>query len=160
MELVNPVVEGIVRAKQYYLRDDSRTRVVPLLMDRLGAEEGEVLGSGGKVLTLVNLGDVYMEIYLPAHDAVRARLGADARIVRSGLRRRSPASRSAVLTIAVDNLPSQAVAVAAGFTQVPGAVQRRERKGVPAGDGHLEARAHGVKPHSRPATAQGPMPLR
>ena len=37
--------------------------------------------------------------------------------------------RAAVLTIAVDNLPSQAVAVAAGFTQVPGAVQRRERKG-------------------------------
>jgi HlyD family secretion protein len=45
------------------------------------AEEGEVLGSGGKVLTLVNLGDVYMEIYLPAQDAVKAKLGADARIV-------------------------------------------------------------------------------
>jgi HlyD family secretion protein len=45
------------------------------------AEEGEVLGSGGKVLTLVNLGDVYMEIYLPARDAVRAKIGADARIV-------------------------------------------------------------------------------
>jgi HlyD family secretion protein len=45
------------------------------------AEEGEVLGSGGKVLTLVNLGDVYMEIYLPAQDAVRAKIGADARIV-------------------------------------------------------------------------------
>ena len=45
------------------------------------AEEGEVLGSGGKVLTLVNLGDVYMEIYLPAQDAVRVKIGADARIV-------------------------------------------------------------------------------
>lgn len=45
------------------------------------AEEGEVLGGGGKVLTLVNLGDVYMEIYLPAQDAVRARVGAEARIV-------------------------------------------------------------------------------
>jgi HlyD family secretion protein len=45
------------------------------------AEEGEVLGSGGKVLTLVNLGDVYMEIYLPAQDAVKAKIGADARIV-------------------------------------------------------------------------------
>jgi len=32
LELVNPVVEGIVRAKQYYLRDDSRTRVVPVLL--------------------------------------------------------------------------------------------------------------------------------
>jgi HlyD family secretion protein len=45
------------------------------------AEEGEVLGSGGKVLTLVNLGDVYMEIYLPAQDAVKAKIGAEARIV-------------------------------------------------------------------------------
>jgi HlyD family secretion protein len=45
------------------------------------AEEGEVLGGGGKVLTLVNLGDVYMEIYLPAQDAVKTKIGADARIV-------------------------------------------------------------------------------
>lgn len=45
------------------------------------AEEGEVLGIGGKVLTLVNLGDVYMEIYLPAQDAVKLKIGADARIV-------------------------------------------------------------------------------
>jgi HlyD family secretion protein len=45
------------------------------------AEEGEVLGTGGKVLTLVNLGDVYMEIYLPAQDAVKAKIGAEARIV-------------------------------------------------------------------------------
>jgi HlyD family secretion protein len=45
------------------------------------AEEGEVLGTGGKVLTLVNLGDVYMEIYLPAQDAVRVKIGADARLV-------------------------------------------------------------------------------
>ena len=45
------------------------------------AEEGEVLGTGGKVLTLVNLGDVYMEIYLPAQDAVKVKIGAEARIV-------------------------------------------------------------------------------
>ncbi|HEY1683831.1 MAG TPA: 2-oxoglutarate dehydrogenase E1 component [Tepidisphaeraceae bacterium] len=32
LELVNPVVEGIVRAKQYYLDDKTRTRVVPILI--------------------------------------------------------------------------------------------------------------------------------
>ncbi|HZZ44860.1 MAG TPA: 2-oxoglutarate dehydrogenase E1 component [Tepidisphaeraceae bacterium] len=32
LELVNPVVEGIVRAKQYYLGDNERTRVVPILI--------------------------------------------------------------------------------------------------------------------------------
>jgi HlyD family secretion protein len=45
------------------------------------AEEGEVLGNGGKVLTLVNLNDIYMEIYLPAQDAVKTKIGAEARIV-------------------------------------------------------------------------------
>ncbi|WP_330083167.1 HlyD family secretion protein [Methylocystis iwaonis] len=45
------------------------------------AEVGEVLAAGGKAMTLVNLQDVYMEIYLPAADAARVRLGAQARIV-------------------------------------------------------------------------------
>lgn len=45
------------------------------------AEEGEVLPAGGKVFTLVNLGDVYMEIFLPARDAARASIGAEARVV-------------------------------------------------------------------------------
>jgi HlyD family secretion protein len=45
------------------------------------AEPAEVVSVGGKVLTLVNLGDVYMEIYLPAQEAARVRIGADARIV-------------------------------------------------------------------------------
>lgn len=45
------------------------------------AEPGEVVSLGGKVLTLINLGDIYMEIYLPAQDAARCKIGADARIV-------------------------------------------------------------------------------
>src|SRR5262249_8125276 len=57
-----------------------RSSVAGRVLYRL-AEEGEVLGTGGKVLTLVNLGDVYMEIYLPAQDAVRVKIGADARII-------------------------------------------------------------------------------
>jgi HlyD family secretion protein len=45
------------------------------------AEPAEVVPLGGKVLTLVNLSDVYMEIYLPAQEAARVKIGADARIV-------------------------------------------------------------------------------
>lgn len=45
------------------------------------AEEREVLGAGGKVLTLVNLDDVYMEIFLPSNEAARIDVGAEARIV-------------------------------------------------------------------------------
>jgi HlyD family secretion protein len=45
------------------------------------AEEGEVLAAGGKVMTLMDLSDIYMEIFLPAQDASRLSIGADARIV-------------------------------------------------------------------------------
>ena len=44
------------------------------------AETGEVLGSGGKVATLLDLSDVYMEIFLPADQAARVAIGAEARI--------------------------------------------------------------------------------
>lgn len=44
------------------------------------AEPGEILGSGGKVLTLVNLADVYMEVFLPSAQAHSIAIGAEARI--------------------------------------------------------------------------------
>lgn len=44
------------------------------------AEPGEVLGSGGKVLTIVNYEDVYMEIFLPAHQAHLVNVGSEARV--------------------------------------------------------------------------------
>ncbi len=44
------------------------------------AEPGEMLAAGGKALTLVNLEDVYMEIYLPSQEAASIKVGADARI--------------------------------------------------------------------------------
>jgi HlyD family secretion protein len=44
------------------------------------AEPGEVLGPGGKALTIVNLDDVYMEIFLPSEQAAALKSGADARI--------------------------------------------------------------------------------
>jgi HlyD family secretion protein len=44
------------------------------------AEPGEVLGAGGKALTLVNLEDVYMEIFLPSNEAAALKIGADSRI--------------------------------------------------------------------------------
>jgi len=44
------------------------------------AEPGEVLAPGGKALTLVNLEDVYMEIFLPAGQASSLKIGDEARI--------------------------------------------------------------------------------
>lgn len=44
------------------------------------AEPGEVMSAGGKVLTLVNLTDIYMEIFLPSTQAHRVSVGSEARI--------------------------------------------------------------------------------
>ena len=44
------------------------------------AEPGEMLAAGGKALTVVNLEDVYMEIYLPSEQAAGLKVGADARL--------------------------------------------------------------------------------
>jgi HlyD family secretion protein len=45
------------------------------------AEPGEVLPSGGKVLTLMKLTDVYMTVFLPETQVGRVALGAEARII-------------------------------------------------------------------------------
>ena len=45
------------------------------------AQEGEVLPAGGRVLNLVDLGDIYMTFYLPTKEAGRVAVGAEARIV-------------------------------------------------------------------------------
>jgi HlyD family secretion protein len=44
------------------------------------AEPGEVLAPGGKALTVVNLEDLYMEIFLPSADAAKVKIGSEARI--------------------------------------------------------------------------------
>ena len=45
------------------------------------AEPGEILAGGGKVLTLLDVTDVYMTIFLPTSEAGRVAIGAEARIV-------------------------------------------------------------------------------
>jgi HlyD family secretion protein len=45
------------------------------------AQPGEVIGAGGKVLNLVDLGDVYMTFFLPEQQAGRVALGAEVRLV-------------------------------------------------------------------------------
>lgn len=49
------------------------------------AEPGEVLGAGGRVLLLIDLGDQYMNLYLPAALAGRLTVGDEARILLDAL---------------------------------------------------------------------------
>lgn len=48
------------------------------------AQAGEVVAAGGRVLTLLDLTDVHMTIFLPTSQAGRVELGSEARIVLDG----------------------------------------------------------------------------
>jgi HlyD family secretion protein len=56
-----------------------RSPVTGRVLYRL-AEPGEVLSPGGKALTLVNLDDIYMEIFLPSEQAAAVKVGAEGRV--------------------------------------------------------------------------------
>ncbi|WP_238987516.1 HlyD family secretion protein [Roseovarius dicentrarchi] len=45
------------------------------------AQEGEIVGSGGRILSLVDLGDVYMTVFLPTAQAGRVQVGGEVRLV-------------------------------------------------------------------------------
>lgn len=60
------------------------------------ANPGEVVSAGGKVLTIVNLSEIYMEIYLPSEQAMRVPMGSQARIQPDGADFAVPATVSFV----------------------------------------------------------------
>ena len=65
------------------------------------AETGEVLSSGGRVLNLVDLTDVYMTFFLPEGIAGKVKIGADARIVLDAIPQHPiPATISFVASVA------------------------------------------------------------
>jgi len=74
------VAKANVQTIQTHIDDATlKSPVLGRVLYRL-AEPGEMLAAGGKALTVVNLEDVYMEIYLPSEQAASIKTGADARI--------------------------------------------------------------------------------
>ncbi len=74
------VAQANVTTIQTHIDDATlKSPVVGRVLYRL-AEPGEMLAAGGKALTVVNLQDVYMEIYLPSEQAASLKSGAEARI--------------------------------------------------------------------------------
>lgn len=65
------------------------------------AEPGEILAAGGKVVTLLDLTDVYMDVYLPTDEAGRLRYGSEARLILD-------AAPQYVIPAAVDFVASEA----------------------------------------------------
>lgn len=71
------------------------------------AEPGEVLGPGGKALTIVDLSDVYMEIFLPAEQAGRLKVGSEARITIDSEPNQSAAARVSFVSPEAQFTPKQ-----------------------------------------------------
>lgn len=57
------------------------------------AEPGEIIAAGGKVVTLLDLTDVYLPLFLPTELAGRVRIGADVRIVLDAMPERAVAAK-------------------------------------------------------------------
>lgn len=70
------VLEVETQIADAVLKSPTRGRVLYRL-----AEKGEVLPAGGKVMTILDLTDVYMEFYLPTRYAAETAIGAQARVV-------------------------------------------------------------------------------
>lgn len=78
-------------------RDEIAARIKDATLEASGparvlyrlAQPGEIIGAGGKILTLVSLEDVYMEFFLPASAAPRVVIGDEARIVADIMPNRS-----------------------------------------------------------------------
>lgn len=79
-EAITSAREGLEQLKTMF--DDTRLKAPHRgrIQYRL-AEPGEVLGAGGSVLTLLDISDVYMTIFLSASDAGKLIIGSDARII-------------------------------------------------------------------------------
>jgi len=78
---------AIARTERLKTQIDDSTLTSPMrgrVIYRL-AEPGEVLAAGGKVLTVLDLADVYMTIFLPTTLAGKVDVGSDARILVDAL---------------------------------------------------------------------------
>ena len=74
---------AIYSAEVICINIDDSTLVAPKdgsIQYRL-ANVGEVLGAGGRVFSMLDMGYVYVDVFLPTAEAGRVALGADARIV-------------------------------------------------------------------------------
>lgn len=78
--------QALAAAKQVVALDQVNIGYNTLVAPRAGTIEyrianiGEILPAGGKVFTMLDRTDVYMDVYLPTAAAGRTRIGSDARI--------------------------------------------------------------------------------
>lgn len=75
------VADAAIESIKVQLSDMTLTAPRDGRVQYIVAREGEIVGAGGRVLNLADLGDVYMSIFLPTREAGRIALGTPARVV-------------------------------------------------------------------------------
>jgi HlyD family secretion protein len=86
-ETESAIAAAAASLQRIQVQIDESTLVSPIrgrVIYRL-AEPGEVLAAGGKVVTMLDLADVYMTIFLPTEQAGRVAYAAEARMVLDAL---------------------------------------------------------------------------
>jgi HlyD family secretion protein len=76
---VNAAQAAVVQIQTQIDDATLRAPVMGRVLYRL-AQPNEVLGNGGKVLTLIDLSNVYMEVFLPSAQAYMTAIGAETRV--------------------------------------------------------------------------------
>ncbi len=79
-EMISAAEQQVARIRAQLDDLELRAPVRGRIQYRL-VEPGEVIAAGGNLLTLLNLADVYMTIFLPAADAGRLAIGSEARLI-------------------------------------------------------------------------------
>ncbi len=79
-DAINTAQSEIDRLRSLLLHAELKAPKAARVQYRL-AEPGEILASGGRVLTLLDLDDVYMTVFFSAADAGRLAIGSEARLV-------------------------------------------------------------------------------
>ncbi len=79
-EMIGAAEQQVARIRAQLEDLELRAPVRGRIQYRL-VEPGEVIAAGGNILTLLNLADVYMTIFLPAADAGRLAIGSEARLI-------------------------------------------------------------------------------
>lgn len=73
--------EAAVERLQSLIADASLTAPMSGRVQYVLAHPGEVIAAGGRVVSLTDMSDMYMSIFLPSRDAGRLAIGAEARII-------------------------------------------------------------------------------
>jgi len=114
--MIDAMLANIQELKNEIADSALKSPIDGLVLSRL-VDPGEVLAAGVKVLTFVELSEIYMTVFLSRSDAERVRVGAEARIILDAAPQ--------------DVLPAMVSSVTLGLADEPGEAENKGRQPEP-----------------------------